>query len=254
MADTDMQPPIDNAADGAASAARRTTQTAADAGHQAVNAGVQTAQAGIDAEQRSFASAQTAGRQTVQAMGDVAQTSLKAGQDMARTSQEAARRMSDQATDFWRASLSPMSQLQSEFGRWVDQMWRQTAPTQLRTASPLSGLLLAPFSGQPLADMHETDTGLEISMELPGLKPQDIDLTLRGDALVVSGEKADHTERSEGAYRVSERRFGRFERSFLLPPGADRNAIEAQVADGLLKVTIGKLPGAQEPKSIPVNG
>ena len=147
-----------------------------------------------------------------------------------------------------------MAQMQNEFGRWIEQAWRQASSARLQTASPFAGMLLAPFTGQPLADLHETDTAIELRMELPGLKAQDIRLALQGDILLVSGEKADEIDRGQGAYRVSERRFGRFERAFPLPPEADRGKIDASFSDGLLKVTIAKSARAAEAKTIPIKG
>jgi HSP20 family protein len=246
MADTDIQSNRNEPGDKAAAAGgRRTAGAAAEAGRQTAAAAADTARAGVDDETRSFAPASEAGRQGMAAMGRTAAATAKAGE-------EAMQRVSDQAADFWRGSLNPMAQLQNEFSRWVEHVWRQASPTRLQNASPFA-MSLAPFTGQPLADLHETDQALELRVELPGMKPEDVQLSLQGDTLIVSGEKADEIERGRGAYRVSERRFGRFERSFVLPPEADRNKIEAKFSDGLLKVRIGKSPGAAQAKSIPIS-
>jgi HSP20 family protein len=254
MAETEIQSNHNDSGDKAAASARRAASASAEAGRQTARAGADTAEAGLDAERRSFSAAGDATRQGAQALGQAAQTSLKAGQELARTGREAARRASDQASDFWRASLTPMTQLHNEFGRWVEQMWRQAAPVRLQGASPFAGMILAPFTGQPLADLHETDQALELCVELPGLKPEDIALSLQGDILTVSGEKSEESERDDGAFRVSERRFGRFERTFPLPPEADRGKIDASFRDGLLKVTIAKSARAAEAKTIPIKG
>ncbi|MDB5460360.1 MAG: small heat shock protein [Caulobacteraceae bacterium] len=243
MADTDTQPNRNGPGEPAAGA-RRTTGAMAEAGRQTADAAADTAQAGVEAERRSFAAASDAGRQGMQTMDRAASATVNAGQ-------QAIQRAGEQASEFWRASLNPMAQLQNEFGRWVEHVWRQASPTRLHNASPFA-MSLAPFTGQPLADLHETDQALELRVELPGMKPEDVRLMLQGDTLIVSGEKAEEIERGQGAYRVSERRFGRFERSFVLPPEADRNKIEAKFGDGLLKVTIAKIPGATEAKLIPI--
>jgi HSP20 family protein len=248
MAESEIQSNLNDAGDKAAGAA-----------HRGARAASETAQAGVEAERRSFGAAADAGRRSTEALGQAAQTSLKAGQDMARHSQEMARRASDQAADFWRSSMTPMAQMQGEFSRWFEQMWRQASPARLHGAPLFAnpafpGAMLASFSGNPAADLHETAQGLELCVELPGLKADEIDLSLRGDTLVLSGEKADETQKAEGAYRVSERRFGRFERSFPLPPEADRSHIDASFQDGLLRVTIPKLAEGQESTPIPVKG
>jgi HSP20 family protein len=184
-------------------------------------------------------------------MGRAAQTSLKAGQDIARHGQDLARRAGDQATEFWRTSLTPMTQLQGEMNRWFEQIWRQASPARLQGGFP--ALLASPFAGFPVSDLHQTDEGLELLVELPGLKPENVQLSLRGDVLVLSGEKSATTEKGDGGYRVNERRFGRFERSFVLPPEADRNRIDAAFQDGLLRVSIPKLAEGEESKTIPVH-
>jgi len=240
MAETEMHTNRSDNGERATASARRATGAAADAGRQTADG---AGEVGLDAERRSFSAAE-----------DIAQTSLKAGRDMARSGEDVARRAADQATDFWRGAITPMAQLQNEFGRWIEQTWRQASTARLPGAPPFAGMLLAPFTGQPPADLHETDTALELCMELPGLKAENIQLTLQGDALLVCGEKADEIDRGQGAYRVSERRFGRFERTFPLPPEADRGHIDASFRDGLLKVTIAKSAKAAEARTIPIKG
>jgi HSP20 family protein len=255
MADTDVQTQINEAGDKAAGAARRTAEAGAGAAKRGADAVTDTAQAGIEAEQRSFTAASEAGRQSAAALGQAAQSSLKAGQEMARQSQDMAKRATTQAADFWRSSLTPMSQLTGELNRWFEQMWRAGA-------APMSGpfhgglplAMFAPFTGHPLADMRETEQGFELNVDLPGMKAKDIELSIRGDMLIVSGEKADGHDGAQGAYRFSERRFGRFERAFALPPGADRSGIDAGFKDGVLKIQIPISPEGEQAQTIPVKG
>jgi HSP20 family protein len=249
MADTDAQTQINEAGDKAANAARRGAEAGAQAARKGADAITETVKSGIDAEQRSFNAATDAGRQSAAALGRAAQSSMKAGQEMARQSQDMARRATSQAADFWRSSLTPMSQLTGEFNRWFEQMWRG-APSSIQGGLPLA--MLAPFTGHPLADMRETDQGFELCVDLPGMKAPDIELSIRGDALIVSGEKAEETEGGQGAYRFSERRFGRFERAFALPPGAERDRIDAIFQDGVLKVEIPVSPEGEQAQKIQV--
>lgn len=252
MADTDVQTQINEAGDKAAGAARRTAEAGAGAAKRGADAITETAQAGIEAEQRSFTAATDAGRQSAAALGQAAQSSMRAGQEMARHSQDMAKRATSQAADFWRSSLTPMGQLTGEFNRWFEQMWRGAGPNVFQGGLPSA--MFAPFTGHPLADMRETDQGFELNVDLPGMKAKDIELSIRGDMLVVSGEKADGQDGGQGAYRFSERRFGRFERAFALPPGADRSGIEAGFQDGVLKVRIPVSPESEQAQTIPVKG
>jgi HSP20 family protein len=257
MADTDVQTQINDAGDKAAGAARRGAEAGAQTVKKAADAVNETAQAGIDAEQRSFSAASDAGRQSAAAIGRAAQTSLKAGQEMARHSQDMAKRATTQAADFWRSSMTPMSQLTGEFNRWFDQMWRGAGglnPMGMQGGLPMA--MFAQFSGHPLADLRETDRGYELAIDLPGMKAEDIELTIRGDMLHVSGEKAEQQQEGQnagaGTYRFSERRFGRFDRGFALPPGADRSKIEASFQDGVLKIEIPAAPEGEQAQTITV--
>ena len=253
MADTDVQTQINDAGDKVASGARRNAEAGAQAVKKSADAVNETAQAGIDAEQRSFSAASDASRESAAAIGRAAQTSLKAGQEMARHSQDMAKRATSQAADFWRGSMTPMTQLTGEFNRWFDQMWRGAGglPSMgLHAGLPMA--MFSSFSGHPLADLRETDSGYELAIDLPGMKAEDIELTIRGDMLYVSGEKAEQQQEGQGTYRFSERRFGRFERGFALPPGADRSKIEAGFQDGVLKIEIPALPEGEQAQTIQV--
>jgi HSP20 family protein len=252
MADPDVQAQINEVGDKTAGAARRAAEAGAGAAKKGADAMTDAVRAGVDAEQRSFSAATDASRQSAAALGRAAQSSLQAGQEMARHSQDMAKRATSQAADFWRSSLTPMSQLTGEFNRWFEQMWRGAGPTAMQGGLPLA--MLSPFTGHPLADMRETGQGFELSIDLPGMKARDIELSIRGDMLVVSGEKADERDRAQGAYRFSERRFGRFERAFALPPGAERNRIEASFEDGVLKVQIPISPEGEQAQTIQVKG
>jgi HSP20 family protein len=243
---------MNEAGDKGAGAARRTAEVGAEAARKGADAMTETAKAGVQAEQRSFTAASDAGRQSAAALGQAAQSSLRASQEMARQGQDMAKRATSQAADFWRNSLTPMSQLTTELNRWFDQMWRGAAPGAMQGGMPLA--MLAPFTGHPLADMRETEKGFELCVDLPGMKAQDIELSIRGDMLYVSGEKAEETEGGRGGYRFSERRFGRFERAFALPPGADRSRIDARFQDGVLKIDIPASPEGDQAQTIPVRG
>ncbi len=101
----------------------------------------------------------------------------------------------------------------------------------------------------PPADLRETDHAHILAIELPGLRREDVEIAVEGDALTVRGHKAEEAEKTAGAYRVSERRFGRFERAFPLPPDVDRQAISAEFKDGLLQIALPKKVGSAPVRS-----
>nr|WP_245211882.1 Hsp20/alpha crystallin family protein [Neoroseomonas oryzicola] len=69
--------------------------------------------------------------------------------------------------------------------------------------------------------MKETDTGLVVTAELPGLEEKDVELSLEGDMLTLSGEKRQETSEDKGGLHISERSYGAFTRSVRLPWAAD---------------------------------
>ena len=98
----------------------------------------------------------------------------------------------------------------------------------------------------PSIDVNETPRAYEISAELPGLDQKDVELTLRDNALVLSGEKRQERHDEDGGRRWSERSFGRFERVIPLDEEVDPDKIEAGFKNGVLKVTLPKNPRAQD--------
>lgn len=88
----------------------------------------------------------------------------------------------------------------------------------------------------PAMDVHQENGRIEITAELPGVREEDIDLSVEDGVLILSGEKKSHREDSQGAYR--ERSYGRFERRITLPQNIDENAIEANFEHGVLTVTL----------------
>jgi HSP20 family protein len=104
----------------------------------------------------------------------------------------------------------------------------------------------------PAVDIVEQPNAFEITAELPGMDDKDIEVKVVNGALVIKGEKRTEKEKSEGDVRVSERRFGSYERSFMLPDGVDPAKIEATFAKGVLTVTMPKTAEASKETKIPV--
>lgn len=101
----------------------------------------------------------------------------------------------------------------------------------------------APAADVPV-DMVETGEGYEITAELPGLDPEQVDLTLAGRVLTLAGDKVDPLAGQKRGAPIAERRFGPFSRSVTLPEDIDPGAIEARFAGGVLTVHIPKFTGA----------
>lgn len=97
----------------------------------------------------------------------------------------------------------------------------------------------------PAVDIYEDHDKFVLKAELPGMKKEDIDVSLDGNTLTVSGERKQEEEKREGESYRAERFFGRFQRSVTLSAAVQANKIEASYKDGILKVT---LPKSEEAK------
>ena len=113
----------------------------------------------------------------------------------------------------------------------------------------------APLSGYMPAEVLETDNDVQFRIEVPGLTPEEIEVTVENNVLTVSGErKWEHEEgKPDGEYHLFERRYGRFERSFALPKRVDANRIMATCDNGVLAVMLPKMEEAK-PRRITVKG
>lgn len=104
----------------------------------------------------------------------------------------------------------------------------------------------------PAVDVTEDDKAYKVTAELPGLEEKDVEVTVTGDALTIRGEKKYEKEESTRNRHMSERAYGSFQRSFALPEGIDRDKIGADMAKGVLTVTLPKTPQAQKQQKIAV--
>lgn len=118
--------------------------------------------------------------------------------------------------------------------------------------SPFS-MLSRPFTNYgenalviPSVDVKESDNAIEITAELPGIKEDDIELTLRDGILTLRGEKRVEREDKADNYHMTERRFGSFQRSFRLPEQVNHEACEANYENGVLHIVLPKREGSTE--------
>ena len=105
-------------------------------------------------------------------------------------------------------------------------------------------------------DVHESDNAFEIHADLPGVKKEDIEITLENDVLTVSARKnTESEEKKKGKVIYRERASGMISRSFSVAPGTTEADIEANFADGVLSLSVPKAtpqPEVAASKRIPV--
>jgi HSP20 family protein len=90
----------------------------------------------------------------------------------------------------------------------------------------------------PASDASSDKDAYRISMELPGVPEDGIELSVDGGVLTVRGEKTAEREEKGETWFFSEREYGAFRRSFRLPPDSDQDKVEAHLKDGVLTVVV----------------
>jgi HSP20 family protein len=109
------------------------------------------------------------------------------------------------------------------------------------------------FSFAPRTDVYEDDDRIVIEMEVPGIKEEDVHLTLEGNTLSISGERKIENNRKADRYKRVERYYGSFSRTFTLPASVDPDSVDAKYEHGILHVSMAKRANAR-PRQIKVNG
>lgn len=109
-----------------------------------------------------------------------------------------------------------------------------------------------PFAGYkawPAIDVAEKDDAILVRAEVPGCQPEDIDISVYGNTLTISGEKKECKEEKDKGYYHLESTYGNFRREVNLPTDVDESKIEAVCKNGILSVT---LPKAEKTKAVKV--
>jgi HSP20 family protein len=107
------------------------------------------------------------------------------------------------------------------------------------------------IASMPAVDLYQTDDSVVVKATLPGMKAEDVDISVTGDRLTLRGEIKQENEQKDATYHMREQRYGAFERSLPLPTEVKTDKAKAEFNDGILTVT---LPIAEEvkPKSITI--
>jgi HSP20 family protein len=103
----------------------------------------------------------------------------------------------------------------------------------------------------PPVDILETENSISLQAEIPGVKEEDLTITLENNVLTISGERKFKEEEKKEEYHRIERRYGKFTRSFTLPAGVNAEAVNAVFENGVLTITLPKLE-AYKPKQITI--
>lgn len=125
----------------------------------------------------------------------------------------------------------PVSTLQDEMREWFGNWFGE-----------------GEFGASPALDLVEADGGVEVRVDMPGMKPEDIDIQLNDNLLTVSGRREDKKEDKGETFHRVERRWGSFSRSVTLPCGVKPDSVDAQYKDGVLTIHMQKSDEAKTRK------
>jgi HSP20 family protein len=127
----------------------------------------------------------------------------------------------------------PLVRFENEMNKMLEEFFGRREPLEV----------IEPFV--PAANLVETENEFEVTLELPGLKPEEVKVELREGALWVSGERKEEKEEKGKTFHRMERRYGEFRRVIPLPSEVKEEKIEAEFHNGVLKI---KLPKSEEVK------
>lgn len=138
------------------------------------------------------------------------------------------------------ASSDPLWRMHREMDRMFEQFFGRTPE------GALSGRT-APLWLKPSVDIAEGRNAYRISVEVPGISEEEIDLAIDGDDLIVSGEKRQEREEDEEGYHRVERSYGQFRRVLSLPGDADTDGISARFKNGVLDIQVPRRKDGDRP-------
>jgi len=104
----------------------------------------------------------------------------------------------------------------------------------------------------PSLDMKEDAENIIVNVEIPGMKKEDIKVTLRGDQLIITGERKFEKEKKDETYHRIERSYGKFQRIITIPVEVDQSKIKATYENGVLSITLPKTE-KEKPKEIEIS-
>lgn len=128
-------------------------------------------------------------------------------------------------------------------------------PLQLLMRDPfqlMRDILVEPFRAltgreaawNPGFEIRETDDAFVFRADMPGVRNEDIDISMIGNQLQISGKREQEQQQDEGRYHTYERAYGSFARVFALPDSADVDSIRAELSNGVLTLSVPKKPGS----------
>lgn len=144
--------------------------------------------------------------------------------------------------------LDPLESVYDEMDRFLTPYLKRSPARRLGLTGDDEGRVFANL------DLSESEDEVTVEIDVPGIKRDDIDVTLTDSMLTVKGRREAHAEEKQKNFRRSEREYGVFERRISLPCEVDAARVHASLSDGVLMITLPKSAKAkQHERKIPVH-
>lgn len=147
--------------------------------------------------------------------------------------------------EFFTNPFAAMRRMHEDMDRMFAQAWSSDSGGS-------AGGNLASWS--PAIELKQQGNNLVVSAELPGLKPEEVQVEVNDDQLVIQGERRQEQTSEEGGFHRTERRYGRFYRAIPLPEGVNADQAKASFNNGVLEVTIPVPQQQSHRRQIPIGG
>lgn len=148
--------------------------------------------------------------------------------------------------------FGPMIPFGSAFAVNPFALMREFTKEMDRTFPPLPNEGLTFPAWTPALEVSETNGNFVVTAELPGIKTEDVRVEVEDQTLTIQGERKQEKEEEKQGIRRSERAYGRFYRSILLPDGANTDQIKAEMKNGVLEIKVPLAESKQTSREIPV--
>lgn len=144
------------------------------------------------------------------------------------------------------SEIVPRREMEEWFDRMFEDFWRRPFPSLFHPETwwPMRRLGLT-MPAMPSVDLYEEANDVVVKAEMPGMRKEDIEISLTGDTLTLKGEKKSEEDVKEEAYRYRERSRGAFTRIITLPCEVKGDQVKASFKDGVLEM---RLPKTEEAK------
>lgn len=141
------------------------------------------------------------------------------------------------------SSWTPLTEFRREMDRLFDDYWSPTSGDSRREMES---------EWNPACDVAEAENHYLLTLEVPGIPKEQIKLEVIDNQITISGERTAEEKKREPGSWYTERRYGKFHRTFSLPAGVDAQKVEANYQDGILKVYVPKAESAK-PRQVKIS-